>query len=62
MEPIRDRLFFAGEAAHETMWGTVAGAWESGERAADHVLRRLGLLREPAPEPAKKPARDRRRR
>src|SRR5262245_11915337 len=31
MEPIRDRLYFAGEAIHETQWGTVAGAWESGE-------------------------------
>ena len=39
MEPIRDRVFFAGEAAHETLWGTVAGAWESGERAADAVLK-----------------------
>ena len=42
MEPVRDRLWFAGEAAHETLWGTVAGAWESGERAADAALRRLG--------------------
>ena len=29
MEPIRDRLYFAGEAVHETQWGTVGGAWES---------------------------------
>jgi monoamine oxidase len=42
MEPVRDRLFFAGEAAHETLWGTVGGAWESGERAAEAVLRRIG--------------------
>jgi monoamine oxidase len=42
MEPIRDRLFFAGEAVHETLWGTVAGAWESGERAADAALRLWG--------------------
>ena len=42
MEPLRDRLWFAGEAAHETLWGTVGGAWESGERAADAVHRRLG--------------------
>lgn len=42
MEPVRDRLFFAGEAAHETMWGTVGGAWESGERAADALIRRRG--------------------
>jgi hypothetical protein len=30
------------------LWGTVGGAWESGERAADAVLRRLGGGREPA--------------
>jgi monoamine oxidase len=39
MEPVRDRLFFAGEAVHETLWGTVNGAWESGERAAEAALR-----------------------
>ena len=48
-EPLRDAVWFAGEAAHETLWGTVGGAWESGERAADAVLRRLGGLKEPAP-------------
>jgi monoamine oxidase len=42
MEPLRERLFFAGEAVHETLWGTVGGAWESGERAADAVLRLFG--------------------
>ena len=42
MEPVRDRIFFAGEAAHETLWGTVGGAWESGERAADAALKRVG--------------------
>jgi monoamine oxidase len=41
-EPFRDRIFFAGEAAHESLWGTVGGAWESGERAADAALKRLG--------------------
>ena len=30
MEPVRDRLFFAGEAVHETLWGTAGGAWEFG--------------------------------
>jgi monoamine oxidase len=39
MEPVRERLFFAGEAVHETLWGTVGGAWESGERAADAAVR-----------------------
>jgi monoamine oxidase len=42
MEPIAGRIFLAGEAAHETLWGTVGGAWESGERAADAVIRLLG--------------------
>jgi monoamine oxidase len=41
MEPMSLRVYFAGEAAHETLWGTVGGAWESGERAADAVLRRF---------------------
>lgn len=41
MEPLNNRLWFAGEAAHETAWGTVGGAWESGERAADAVLKVL---------------------
>ena len=35
-------LFFAGEATHETLWGTVDGAWESGERAADAALQKIG--------------------
>jgi monoamine oxidase len=42
LETLRERVWFAGEAAHETLWGTVGGAWESGERAADAVHRRLG--------------------
>jgi monoamine oxidase len=42
MEPFRDRLFFAGEAVHETQWGTVGGAWESGDRAAEGLIRRIG--------------------
>ena len=42
MEPLGNRIFFAGEAAHETLWGTVGGAWESGERAADAVVKLLG--------------------
>jgi monoamine oxidase len=42
-------MYFAGEATHETLWGTVDGAWESGERAAEAALRRIGALRdEPA--------------
>jgi monoamine oxidase len=42
-EPVRDRVFFAGEAASETLWGTVEGAWESGEKAADRALRLYGV-------------------
>jgi monoamine oxidase len=39
MQPVADRVFFAGEAMHETRWGTVGGAWASGERAADAALK-----------------------
>jgi monoamine oxidase len=42
MEPLSNRIFLAGEAVHETQWGTVAGAWESGERAAAAVVKLLG--------------------
>ncbi len=61
-EPVRDRIFFAGEATHEALWGTVGGAWASGERAAGAALRRLGFIDEP-PEPkrADSPASSRRR-
>ncbi|HEX2512950.1 MAG TPA: NAD(P)/FAD-dependent oxidoreductase [Xanthobacteraceae bacterium] len=55
MEPLRDRLWFAGEAVHETAWGTVNGAWESGERAAEAALRKIAALQEPAkPAPKKR--------
>jgi len=40
-EPVHDRIFLAGEALHENWWGTVAGAWVSGERAADAALRQI---------------------
>ena len=42
MEPLGNRLFLAGEAAHEQLSGSVGGAWESGERAADAVLKAIG--------------------
>src|ERR1700676_1352886 len=45
-------MFLAGEAAHETLWGTVDGAWESGERAAEAALRRIGALRDEPATPA----------
>ena len=53
-------MFLAGEATHETLWGTVDGAWESGERAAEAALRRIGALKDP--EPAAAPARAPKRR
>jgi monoamine oxidase len=55
-------MFLAGEATHETLWGTVDGAWESGERAAEGALRRIGALKdEPvAPPPARVPKQRRR--
>jgi len=53
LEPLGGRVWFAGEALHATKWGTVGGAWESGERAAAAVLRHL-TARERAPA---KPAR-----
>ncbi|MGN6369552.1 MAG: flavin monoamine oxidase family protein [Phycisphaerae bacterium] len=37
--PVEGVLYFAGEAAHEGMSGTVAGAIASGRRAAGQVLR-----------------------
>ncbi|MGJ4890190.1 flavin monoamine oxidase family protein [Bradyrhizobium sp. HKCCYLRH3099] len=54
-------LFLAGEATHETLWGTVDGAWESGERAAEAALRRIGALKDPEPEPTSERQRGRRR-
>ncbi len=57
-EPI-GAVFLAGEATHETLWGTVDGAWESGERAADAALRKIGAIKdaEPvAPAPAQRAA------
>jgi monoamine oxidase len=53
-------MFLAGEATHETLWGTVDGAWESGERAADAALRKIGALRDSEPAPAPAPKRQRR--
>lgn len=41
MEPVHERIFFAGEALHDTQFGTLGGAWASGERAANAALRVL---------------------
>ena len=59
-EPIGS-VFLAGEATHETLWGTVDGAWESGERGADAALRKIGALRETEPAAPSRPAPKRRR-
>jgi monoamine oxidase len=57
MEPVGS-VFLAGEATHETLWGTVDGAWESGENAADAALKKIGPAGGSAPgAPARKPAR-----
>ena len=44
LEPLRERVWFAGEAVHDSLWGTVGGAWESGTRAAEAALRKMGAL------------------
>ena len=54
-------MFLAGEATHETLWGTVDGAWESGERAGEAALRRIGALRDSEPAAPAPVARRRRR-
>ena len=59
MEPFRERIWFAGEAVHETLPGTVGGAWESGERAAEAAMRKFGMVVEPRPEPRRAPSRRR---
>jgi monoamine oxidase len=60
MQPVAERVFFAGEAAHETLWGTVAGASLSGERAAELALRYLTPAQAPA-RASEEPARKKRR-
>jgi monoamine oxidase len=57
MESINNRIWFAGEAVHERLWGTVGGAWESGDRAAIAALR---VLAPPAPEPKQQRPKQRR--
>ena len=55
-EPVAERIWFAGEAVHDTQWGTVAGAWEAGTRAAEAALRKIGALKEPNEDkPARRP-------
>jgi len=59
-EPFAGRVWLAGEALHETQWGTVNGAWESGQRTAEAALRQLGALKNP--EEGKPAQRSRKRR
>jgi monoamine oxidase len=53
-EPVAGTLFFAGEATHGRLAGTVAGAIASGERAADEVeaARTAGAPRRGTAQPA----------
>lgn len=46
-EPVGQRLLIAGEATDDGLWGTIGGAWASGERAADQALRWLTPRRQP---------------
>ncbi len=55
-------LFLAGEATHDTLWGTVDGAWESGERAAAAALRKIGAVKDSEPVETPAPLAKRRRR
>lgn len=40
--PVGERIWFAGEANSSSLWGTVGGAWQEGERAANEIADRLG--------------------
>ena len=42
--PVENRIFFAGEATHETSFSTAHGARGSGERAAKELLGALGRI------------------
>lgn len=43
--PVAGKLWFTGEFASRAQWGTVGGAWEEGERAADAAIRSLTASR-----------------
>jgi monoamine oxidase len=62
MEPLGRRIFFAGEAVHETLWGTVGGAWESGERAAEAAIKAMTAPPKPERKQRQPSRRGRRRR
>jgi len=48
-------VFIAGEATHETLYGTVEGAWETGEQAADAALKKIGPPKPPPPQKKSRP-------
>jgi monoamine oxidase len=60
-EQLGGRIWFAGEALHDTQWGTVNGAWESGTRAAEAMLRWIGAIKIERQEPQASSKRKRRR-
>lgn len=41
-DTVQNRIFLAGDYVPETGWGTLAGAWVSGEEAAGRALRLFG--------------------
>ena len=59
VESVGGRIWFAGEAVHPTKWGTVDGAWESGERAALAALDQMGMLEKPKREASPHRSRER---
>ena len=61
LEPLGGRVWFAGEAVHATKWGTVDGAWESGERAAVAALDQMGMLKKAQPARSSRHERERER-
>jgi monoamine oxidase len=58
-EPL-GRVWLAGEALSETQWGTVNGAWDSGTRTAEAVIRYLQHGRREEPKARAKHRRKRR--
>jgi hypothetical protein len=43
------------------LWGTVDGAWESGERAAELALRKIGAIKDAEPDQPERAPKKRRR-